>query len=330
MKTYQIKTYNLDGSYKATINPNDILNEISFTSNINGGDWQLSIQTTYKISELNYQWGELVKVVLFDDYHKGWIQIYYGVISQIIRSVESSREYTTLVCLWVNSLLNNILFTNGSYSKTPSAMIQDVLTYFQTKYNCITAWTIDESDTTTQNYNWSYKSCFDIIKTVSEWAWYKFLIDGEWKLHFFNTARNHFLHLHHDIDKMSITDTIESVVNNYSLARNWWTVQVYSDATSQSTYGQKDKYEQNSSLNSATTQNAYGNQYIADNKNPKEEMSITLNTNYPFEEIKPWDTISVLNAWITLDNKVVNKISYKPDQCVLTIAKTDTLWNVIE
>jgi len=27
---------------------------------------------------------------------------------------------------------------------------------------------------------------------------------------------------------------------------------------------------------------------------------------------------------------VINKISYKPDQCVLEIEPSDTLWNVIE
>jgi len=330
MKTYQIKTYNLDWSYKATINPNDILNEVSFTSNVDGGVGELRIQTTYKIDDSTFQGGEYVKVVLFDDYHKSWKQIYYGFISQIIRSVEASREYTTLVCLWINSLLNSILFTNWSYTKTPSAMVTDVLTFFQNKYGCITAWTIDDSDTTAQNYNRSYKSCFDIIKSVAEWSWSKFLIDGDGKLQFFKNGASHFLKLHYDIDKMSITDTIEPVVNNYYLARNGWTVQTYTDATSITTYGEKDLYEQNSSLNSANTQNAYGNQYIADNKNPKEEMTITLNTNFPFENINPWDKITVLNAWIDITDKVINKISYKPDQCVLTIAKTDTLRSVLE
>ena len=129
---------------------------------------------------------------------------------------------------------------------------------------------------------------------------------------------------------MTITDTIEEIVNNYSLARNGWTVKTYSDATSQSTFWQKDKYEQNSDINSANTQDVYWNQYILDNKNPKEKMTITLNTNFPFENIKPWDTITVLNTWLDISNKVINKISYKPDKCVLEIDKTDTLWNVIE
>lgn len=330
MKTYQIMTYNIDWSYKATINPNDILNEINFTSNLDWWLWQLSIKTTYEMTNTDYHGGEFVKVVLFDDNHKEWIQIYYWYISQIVKEVESSRQFTTFVCLWVNSLLNNILYTNWAYTKTPSEMITDVLTLFWTNYSCIEAWSIDDTDTTTQNYNRQYQSCFNIIKSVCEWSWKHFFVDWEWKLNYFWTWTNHLLHLHYDIESMQITDTIEEVVNDYFLARNWWTVAEYQDATSQTVFWKKTKYESNSELNSANTQNQYWNQYITDNKNLKETMTITLNTNFPFEDIKPWDTITVLNAWIEIDNKVVNKISYKPDQCVLTIAKTDTLRNILD
>lgn len=117
MKTYQIQTFFIDWTYKDTINPNDILNEISFSSNIDWWPWELRINTTYKINELQYGGGEYLRVTLFDDFHKEGIQIYYWYISQIIRQIDSSREYTTLVCLWVSSLLKNILFTNWSYTK---------------------------------------------------------------------------------------------------------------------------------------------------------------------------------------------------------------------
>lgn len=330
MKKYQIKVYNIDWSYNATINENNILNEIAFTSNVNWWVGQLSIETDFKLDDIKPRYWKYVKVVLYDDYHKWWLQIYYWYISQIEKKVESSRETTTFVCLWINSLLNNILFTNGSQTKTPSWMITDVLTFFQNEYSCITAWIIDTSDTANQNYNRQNQSCFDIIKSVSEWSGSKFFVDGLWKLNFFKTWSNHFLKLHHDVNAMTITTTIEDVVNEYNLARNGWTVKTYSDATSQTTYWKKMKYESKTDINSVNTQDAFGNQYIADNKNPKEQMTITLNTEYPFENIKPWDTITVLNAWIDIFDKVVNKISYKPDQCVLTIDKTDTLWNVIE
>ena len=330
MKTYQIKTYNIDWTYKATINPNDVLNEISFSSNINWWVWQLKIDMNTKPENSDYIWGEIVKVRMFDDFHHDWKQIYFWYISQIERIIEASREYTSFVCLWIQGLLNSILFTNWAQTKTPSQMIKDTIAFFQTQYSFISEWNIDESETVSQNYNRSYENCFDIVKSICEWNWKNFFVDAEWKLNYFQEWTNHLLHLHYDIEQLSITDTIEGVVNNYSLARNWWTVKQYSDSDSITKYWRKDKYESNSWINSANTQDIYWNQYIQDNKNAKETISITLNTKFPFEDILPWDTVTVLNSEIEIKNKKVNKISYKPDKCVLTIDKTDTIRWVIE
>lgn len=330
MKTYQIKTYNIDGSYKSTISPADILNEIKFTLNVNGGVGQLRIDMNAPAISDEYSWGEFVKVRVFDENHKDWKQIYFWYISQIIRTIESSREYISFVCLWIQGLLNNILFTNGVQTQTPSDMIKSVVTLFNEQYNCITEWNIDETVTDAQNFNWNYNSCFDVIKTVCELNGNKFLVDWEWKLNYYKQGANHFLHLHYDVESMTITDTIESIVNNYFLARNGGTVQQYYNNDSIESYGRKDAYESKTDLNSANTQNQYGNQYIEDNKLPKESMTITVNTNFPFEDIMPWDTVTVLNSKKEIKNKIVNKISYTPDKCVLTIDETDTLWGVIE
>ena len=87
----------------------------------------------------------------------------------------------------------------------------------------------------------------------------------------------------------------------------------------------------NTNLNSATTMNQYGNSYIAQNKDPKQSIQIVLNSEYPYEDIKPWDKISVLNTDLTtLNDLVITKIQYKTDQCVITIDYEDTLWKVIK
>ena len=75
-------------------------------------------------------------------------------------------------------------------------------------------------------------------------------------------------------------------MNNLYLARSG-AQSTYTDSTSQSTYGRKDKYEMNSNLNSATTMNQYGNSYIAQNKDPKQSIQVVLNSEYPYEDIKP-------------------------------------------
>ena len=87
----------------------------------------------------------------------------------------------------------------------------------------------------------------------------------------------------------------------------------------------------NTNLNSATTMNQYGNSYIAEYKNPKQTVQLTLNEKYHYEDIKPWDRITILNTDLTtLNNLVINKIQYKTDQCVITIDYEDTLWSVIK
>lgn len=134
-----------------------------------------------------------------------------------------------------------------------------------------------------------------------------------------------------EINSLTVNNSIEELVNNYLLARNGWTVQTYSDATSQTAYGRKDKYESNTSLNSAQTQNQYWNAYIENNKEPKQSIQVVLNSEYAYEDILPWDTITILNTDLTtLSDLVISKIQYKTDQSIITIDYEDSLRKVIK
>jgi len=330
MKHYQIKTYKPDWTFIETINPNNVLNEISFSANVNWWQWQLTIQTDYAINTSKYYWWELVKVRVFDENHLEWKQIYFWYVSQIARTQDSSRSYFSLICLWVASLLKNVNYTNWDYTKTPSAMVIDVLTYFNTYYTAVVEWTIDTSSTTTKNFTRHYDNCFDIIDSSAKTIWNKRYVDGEWNLNFFTTWNNHILHFWYDIDKMTITDTIEELVNRYTSESGGGALYTYYNQSSIDKYWLRQKYELNSELNSAATNQAYALQYLNEHYLPKETISITLNSNYDFETINPWDTITVVNTDLSIVNLPINKIQYSPDKCVLTIDKTDTLRNVIE
>ena len=330
MKHYQIKTYQRNWTIIETINPNNVLNEINFSSNINWWLWQLTIQTDYAVNTSLYNWWELVKVRIFDNNHLEWKQIYFWYISQIKRIQDSSRSYFNLICLWLSSLLNKIIYTNWDYTKTPSAMIIDTLTYFRNYYTAITQWTIDTSITATQNFSRDYDTCFNVIKTTAETVWFKRFVDWEWKLQYFSSGSNHILHLWYDVEKIEVVDSIEPVVNYLYLERSDSTVQTYTDATSISSYWRSEKYKSNQELNSSATQDTYWSNYIAENKEATRNITITVNSNYSFEDIKPWDTISIVNTDLTITNLPINKIQYSPDKCVLTIEKVDTLRNVIE
>jgi len=334
MKTYVVKTYNVDWTYKETINPDNILNEVSFSANVNGWQWQLQIQTDYAFADTSYKWWEYVKVWLYDENHVEWKQIYYWYISQIERKADKSREYTTFTCLWVWSLLKSILYTNGSYSQSCYNMMTAIRTFFNNYYSwVITVGDISNTITTTQSWNWQNNNCFDCFNTIAEAIWYYWIVDWLWKLDLFtpSTRTKHIVHLGQEVTSITINNTIEELVNEYRLARNGGTVQTYQDTTSQSTYGRKMKYESNDSLNSATTQNQYWNAYIEQYKNPLQSIQIVLNGEYAYEDIKPWDLITVLNTDLTtLQNLVINKIQYKTDSATITIEHQDTLRNVIK
>lgn len=336
MKTYVVKTYNLNWTYKETINPDHIINELSFSWSMNWWLWQLQIQTDYKFADTSYKGWEYVKVFLFDEFHDkdNWKQIYYGFISKIQRKAEESREYTTFTCLWVWSLLKNIMYTNGSYSQSCYTMMTNIRSFFNNYYSSIiTNGSIANDITTTQNWTWNYTNCYDCFDTIAESIWYHWTVDWEWKLDLFkpSTRTKHIVHMWEEVTSITVDNSIEEIVNNYVLARNGWSVQTYTNSTSQSTYWRKDKYESNSELNSATTQNQYGNSYIAQNKDPKQSIQVVLNDKYPYEDIKPWDRISILNTDLTtLNDLVITKIQYKTDQCVITIDYEDTLWKVIK
>ena len=333
MKTYVVKTYNLNWSYKETINPDHILNEISFSWSMNWWLWQLQIQTDYAFADMSYKGGEYVKVWLYDDAHVNGKQIYYWYISRIQRKAEQSREYTVFTCLWVASLLKNIIYTNWNYSKSCYTMMTDIRTFFNTYYsNVVTVGTIANDITTAQAWTWSWNNCYDCFETIANAIWYHWTVDWDWHLDLFtpSTRTKHIVHMWEEVTSITVDNSIEEIVNNYYLARSG-AQSTYTDATSQSTYGRKDKYEMNSNLNSATTMNQYGNSYIANNKNPKQSIQVVLNDLYPYEDIKPWDKISILNTDLsTLNDLVITKIQYKTDQCVITIDYEDTLWKVIK
>lgn len=334
MKTYVVKTYNVDWTYKETINPDNILNEISFSANVNGWQWQMQIQTDYAFADTSYKWWEYVKVWLYDENHVEWKQIYYWYISKIERKADQSREYTTFTCLWVWSLLKSIIYTNGSYSQSCYNMMTAIRTFFDTYYSWVIAvGDISNTITTTQSWNWQNNNCFDCFNTIAEAIWYYWIVDWLWNLDLFtpSTRTKHIVHLGQEVTSITISNTIEELVNEYRLARNGGTVQTYQDTTSQNTYGRKMKYESNDSLNSATTQNQYWDAYIAQYKNPLQSIQIVLNGEYAYEDIKPWDLITVLNTDLTtLQNLVINKIQYKTDSATITIEHQDTLRSVIK
>jgi hypothetical protein len=85
-----------------------------------------------------------------------------------------------------------------------------------------------------------------------------------------------------------------------NLVRLGWgsgpTFAVYSDATSQSTYGHRDESLSDSGIQNSGSADSKGNGEIARLKSPFTKTQITVNANYAIESILPGDTVKVTNV----------------------------------
>ena len=331
MIRYDIKTYNNDGTFKMTINPNCVMNDISFTENVNGGQGQMKLNLAVSFADNSFQWWDLIKVVLFNERYKQGKQIYFGYISQITRKYEANKWYIQLTCLWIASLLNQIIFS-GSYAWTITSILNQIISQFNSNYSgLITVGQIDDySESVSVDFDNSI-TCQKAINILAETANYYRFIDSEWKFFFREkmTQTNHIVSNQYSVETMSLNYSFESIVNKLYLERDWGTVATYQDATSQSNYWIKEKYVIESSIANQTTQDEYWNNYIEQNKNPKNASTIVVNTEYDIESIVPWDTISVVNTEYSVKNLLIEKIQYTPIRITLTLEENETLRDVI-
>lgn len=331
MIRYDIKTYNKDGTFKTTINPNCVMNDISFSENVNGGQGQLTLNLALSFGDNSFQWWDLIKVVLFNERYKQGKQIYFGYISQITRKYDANKGYIVLTCLWIASLLNKIVFS-GSYAWTITNILTQIINQFNSNYSGLIS--IEKIDDYPESVSVDFDkstTCQKAINMLAETANYYRFIDSEWKFFFREklTQTNHIVSNQHSVETMSLNYSFENIVNKLYLERDWGTVATYQDATSQNNYWIKEKYIIESSIANQTTQDEFGNNYIAQYKDPKNASTIVINTEYDIESIVPWDTISVVNTEYNVKNLLIEKIQYTPIRITLTLEENETLRDVI-
>lgn len=331
MIRYDIKTYNKDWTFKNTINPNIVMNDISFTENVNWWQWQLILNLALSFADNSFQGWDLVKVVLFNERYKQWKQIYFWYVSQITRKYDTNKWYISLTCLGIASLLNKILFS-WSYAWTVTNILEQVITKFNNNYNwLISIAQIDEYEESVSMKFDSNMTCKDVIDNLSNTTNYYRFIDAEWKFYFREklTQQNHIVSNQYAVETMSLNYSFEWIVNKFYLEREWINLQIYEDVNSQNNYWIKEKYELSSTIVNQATQDEYWNNYIKQNKDPKNASSIVVNSKYDIESISPWDTVSVVNTEYSIRNLLIEKITYTPIRITLTLEENETLRNVI-
>jgi hypothetical protein len=337
MKYYQYKIYDKSNTLKKTLSNKSIMSDLSFSENINWWQWEISIDLDFPFSNNDFIQGDLVKIREFSNLNPNGRQIYFGRISKIVRTQNVNSEFITLICLWISTLLNEILFDNAGKTFTlnqdPADTIKDIIDYANTKYNIFTYWTNIETYWTNINIWFDYDDCFEAIKKTVETTDFRWYIDPLWEVYFKAKpiTPTHRLTNTLDVEYIDRSENSEDVVNKIYVKYDWWEV-TSEDVTSQTTYWLRELREERTDLKNSSSAQEYADKYISKNKDPKPESKVVVNSKYDIATIKPWDTISILNFDFWINNVQVLKTDYDWDKCNLTLERLYTfgdavLWN---
>ncbi len=346
-KSYTIKIYNLAGTYLKTQNPITITKDVRFSSTMNGGQGQCVIELGLKIDDFDegntIDHMRFVRIYEQDDVNSQTPRlIYTGFVSQYVPFFRNGTEGVRLVLLGLVSLLSRSYYKSGTNFTVsaagidPAQVMKNIIDHFNSVYGgSWIGYSGGNVDTvgTSVTYDFVEMKWLDALKKAHELAgsdrWWAVREDGQLWFQAKPGTPTHRFTLGHDVESGEVVKNNEQIINKYQL--RWGggpTVTDYSDSTSISTYGTRERVESDPSIGDLTTANQKGNQTVQDNKNPKVQAKLRINTRYDIETIKPGDTCSVLNnkngTTLFPTNMQITAVSYSPDGVDIDLENTRT------
>lgn len=339
-KQYQIKIYEPDGTTLIqNLLPKEVRNDISFSSRINGGFGNLNLVLNRPFDDFDegnsIKADNIIEVYVMDENHIDPLLIYTGYVSTYNSFLrENGDEGVEVSLLGLISLLTRDFFKNGlSYTVTKSStdvgeMARDIIDQaasifpvFSYVFGTTAKNTGNILDKTFEKRKW-YNAIQDTFDLASDGWWWKIDEGGVFYFQEKPATATHTFTLEKEVqivDGKKNFETIENFITvfyigNGSLDR--------SDATSINNYGKHTAiYEQNDLDVPGATE--FAEKKLADNKEPKINTRIKINTLYDIESIRVGDTCRIRNLnenqQTFTENMQIVGIDYTPDFVTLEL-----------
>jgi len=320
---YQIKVYDSQWTNLIkTISPKDIISDISFSCQINWGQGELNIEINDKFNSSYYSYWNIVEVMEYSDFYKAWRNIYKWYISQIVREQEINKETITLTCLWLASLLQSCIFLFTTTNIDPANLIKTILDDFDSKIPWL-IWYGSNIDNFWQvlNISTSTWTSLDTINTVAKTTNFYRYVDqyGEFFFKAKPIVPTHYLTNQKDIERISLSEDGENIVNRIILKEYFDVYHTYDDIPSQTQYWLLEWYYPKPELVNTASRDAFAQSEFDRNSTTKKKTSIVVNNKYDLVTLQPWQTIKVRNFDYSIDNLQINKVQYSTKRVTLDL-----------
>lgn len=322
---YNIKVYDMGLIYKSTISPKDIKSNIRFTNNINWGQGRLTVELNLPIDDTTFDLWDIIFLYAFSDLDKAGTLVYRWAVQDLQRRGATNYESIVLECVGIATLLTNIT-TSWNYqpNQDPRQTIIDLIAIFAVSYPWLITSTSIPLYGSNRSFKFSNTPIQQAIQTIVDLCWWYWYVGADWVLVAWPkpVAPDHFLTYKKDVEYIRITETRQTVVNNYEVANaSLWLSGTASDVTSQWLYWKIRKYENNSRLNNQAALDDFALNYIAQNKDPKRDIEIKVNQEFDILAIQPWETIKVRNLQYPITNAQIVKTSFDGVSIVLYVER---------
>ena len=281
---------------------------------------------------------DLVKIYAVNDANPSGLLVYQGHIIEINAQFDSTNNHVSLRLFPIDALIGNAFWVGSGYTVSyagaaVSAMFSDAVDDLNSVHGAFFSKNLTSTGLSI-TVNFVQKTHLDALGSAfafldSTWFW-RIRPSGQIDLQQYSDGTAiHTLALGKHVDSIQAGKSILDVKN---LVRLGWgsgpTYAVYSDATSQSSYGHRDEALTDSGIQNSGSADSKGNGEVARLRNPFTKTQITVNANYAIETILPGDTVKIQNipsgASSLLSGQVlrIQRVEYDGSLAVLHLADT--------
>ena len=352
-KRFNIQVFDSDADFKGTVSQDKIKNKISFEEEVNGGQRQLVLSLAYDFDDFpdfltpfNF-----IRVFAVTTENPKGILIYSGWISQITPFISDRNEGVEVVAMGLATMLNLSLYKDGSNfdvtetSFDPKTAVDNVIAHHQSEYpptsgnewvgtNAVSengipiraGGNVDTVGTTIDSFTFQKQRWFGAMQKCLELSG----LDWYWKVDkggdvFFKqkpASATHIFTIDKDVQRLKAPQNIENIINDVTVEYDVGTSQD-SDATSITNYGRRERYINESTSSQSGSAGEIAAQKIAENKEPKIAVELTVNDEYDIESIQAGDSCTIQNykkdATILNENMFIVSMKYQQDKVVLRL-----------
>lgn len=185
-KEYLLKLYDKDMHFIKMIPESELTNTVSFSENINWGQWELSLNIAFPINTDFFEWIKYIKVFESDIEHLDNRLIYTWYISKLVRSYNNNKENIKVSFLWLYSLLSSLYLkdnweTHFFRQWECSVFLKKIIDYVNQFYP-VFHYTADSIIPTTQQLDLEidWELCSDLVSKVLWTVDYYLYVDCNW------------------------------------------------------------------------------------------------------------------------------------------------------